>query len=160
MALLVILLLQWKERSGACRAGSASAFVTIPGSRICSPSLSISFWFSIPPCSSHLMVESEPFLSHWIPKYSFLLSFCGGKKGFQQSKQKEPPAGTEANLAVWLQGLEGCRHGHCTEVCSWRSKVSPSAWAGFACANYSLALYFAYSHMVLLTKHRAAPLWV
>lgn len=38
-------------------------------------------------------------------------------------------------------------------------KVSTSVWAGFGCADYSLALYFAYSHMVLLTKHRAAPLW-
>lgn len=156
----VILLLQWKERSGVCRAGSASAFLTIPGSRICSPGLSISFWFSIPPPSSHLMVETEPFLSCWIPKSSFLLSFCGGKKGFQERKQKEPSAGTETNLAVWLQGLEEWRRGHCTELCSWRSKVSPSVWAGFACANYSPALYFAYSHMVLLTKHRAAPLRV
>lgn len=53
------------------------------------------------------MVETESFLSHWTPKSGFLSSFCGGKKGFQERKHKEPPSGTEANLVVWLQGLEG-----------------------------------------------------
>lgn len=115
----VILLLQWKGRRGVCRAGSASAFITIPGSRVCSPGLSISFWFSIPPPSSHLMVEKEAFLSHWIPKSSFLLSFCGGKKGFQEGSTKNPH---QEPRQIWQCGSKAWRDGHCTELCSWRSK--------------------------------------
>lgn len=103
----VILLLQWKERSGVCRAGSASAFITIPGSRISTPGLSISFWYSIPSPSSILWWKQShsSAIEHQSP-VSYQVSVVGKKvsrKGSTKSPHQEP----EANLVVWLQGLEG-----------------------------------------------------
>lgn len=140
-----------------CRAGSASAFITIPGSRISTPGLSISFWYSIPSPSSILWWKQShsSAIEHQSP-VSYQVSVVG-KKVSRKGSTKSP---RQELRQIWWCGSKAWRDEHCTELCSWRSTFTPSAWTGFACGNYSLALYFAYSHMILLKKHRAAPLWV
>ena len=134
-------LLRWKEGSGVCRAGSASTFITIPGSRISSPTRSLSFWLSIPPPSPHLMVETEPFLSLWIPKSNSYYA-SGVEIRLPAKAGQRAPAGTEANLVVWLQDLEGCRRMHCTRALLLEIKSELFSWAGFARAKCSRAPFF------------------
>lgn len=138
----VTFLLQWKERSRVCRAGSASAFRTIPGNRICSPGLSISFWVFHSTSRFHLMVEIEPFLSHWIPKSCFLLSFCGGKNCFQERKHKEPPWEPSQ---IWQCGSKAWRDGHCTQLLEIKCQPFSLGWICM-CKLFTSTLFCIFSH--------------
>lgn len=144
-------LLHWKEGSGVCSAGSASTFISIPwqqDQQSNSKSFLLAFHTtSLSPSYGGNRTNPQPVST----KIQFLLCFWGGHKASSKGwakgpKHKELPAGTDANLVVWLQDSEGCRRVYCARALLLEIKSQLFSCTGFARAKCSWALFCIVSH--------------